>query len=126
MERKYNCQKYDVSEKNENDFIYNQTSYSIILEDKTQKNKNKVKSILHRFIFTNMENQTKYFAAKIKSESVKKVFKINSFLPPYINDTLSSDDITNFYNAVRLRSDLPFLERDDAGVSIDMGKEVCY
>ena len=126
LERKYNCQKYDVSEKNENDFIYQQTSYSIILEDKTQKNKNKVKSILHRFIFTNMENQKKYFGAKIKSDNVKKIYKINTFLPPCINDTLSSDDITNFYNAVRLRSDLPFLERDDAGVSIDMGKELCY
>ena len=32
--------------------------------------------------------------------------------------------MTNFFNIVRIRSDLPFLKRDDGGISIDFGENI--
>ena len=116
-------EKYDISEKNESDFIYKKSNPTI-LEDSTLKDKNKVKSTLYRLIFTNQESESKYFRATIKKRDLSNILRINCFLPQYIFDKIESHDMTNFYNIVRIRSDLPFLKRDDASISIDFKDDI--
>ena len=53
-----------------------------------------------------------------------KLLKLNTFLPEYIFDKIEGHDMTNFFNIVRIRSDLPFLKRDDGGISIDFGENI--
>jgi len=92
-----------------------------IIEDKTLKNRNKVKSTLVRFIFTNNTYSDKPFYAGItKKKDLSQIKKINCFIPPNIYDKIESNDMTNFYNVIRIRSDLPFIQRDDTIISIDL------
>ena len=125
MEKKRrNVDKFDISEKNENSFIYrvfNEEDLNIILEDKSLKNRNKVKSTLFRFIFTNKDGREKYYRASLnysKKFDVKK--KINFFIPNSIFAKIGPNDISNFYNIMRIRGDLPFLKRDDVNISIGL------
>ena len=126
LEKESNYEKYDISEKNENDFIYKRTQIPIILEDKSIKKRNKVIRTLHRFIFTNFEEEKKYFTAYIKSNKLKDIYKINSFFVSGVYDKIEPQDMVNFFNITRFRGDLPFLERDNGGVSIDMGDDMKF
>ena len=108
---------------NKDNFIYKK-NYPTILEDSTLKDKNKVKSTLYRLIFTNEESDRKYFRATIKKRDLDNILRINCFLPQYIFDKIESHDMTNFYNIVRIRSDLSFLKRDDGSISIDFNNEI--
>ena len=126
FERNNQVSKFDVSEVNENKFIYSlgsKKTKNIIIEDKSIKDKSKVKRLLFRFIFTSNENYKKYFNAKIsKSERMEDMEKLNCFIPPYIRAQIYSNDICNFFNIPRIRGDLPFLKRDDTIISIDFDK----
>ena len=116
--------KYDISEKNENSFIYrtsNDNETKIILEDKSLKNKNKVKSTLYRFIFTNRDGEEKCYRAQLdKSKKLDDKIKLNYFVPFLVFDKIGPNDISNFYNIMRIRGDLPFLKRDDIKISITL------
>ena len=124
LETKKSGQKYDISEKNENDFIYDKNPKQIILEDEKLKDRNKVKSTLYRFIFTNKDSRKKNFRAIIISKGITGLMKLNSFLPPYIFDKMEPNDNVNFYNVVRIKGDLPFLKRDDGSINIDFGENI--
>ena len=124
METQKSGQKYDISEKNENDFIYDKNEKPIILEDEKLKDRNKVKSTLYRFIFTNKDRRKKIFRAEISSKGITGLMKLNSFLPPNIFDKMEANDNVNFYNVVRIRGDLPFLKRDDGIISINFGENI--
>jgi hypothetical protein len=122
---KRNVDKYDVSEKNENSFIYRvfDDEMNIILEDKSLKDKNKVKSTLYRFIFTNKDGREKYYRAILKSKKIDDKIKANSFIPPMVFAKIGPNDISNFYNIMRIRGDLPFLKRGDANISISLSND---
>ena len=119
-----NLDKYDISEKNENSFIYSVFSNDTILEDKSLKDKNKVKNTLYRFIFVNKDPQEKSYRAHFKySEKIKNKPVLNFFIPTAIFSKIGSDDISNFYNVMRIKGDLPFLKRDDVIVSIGLSND---
>ena len=121
---KGNLDKYDISEKNENSFIYSVFSNDTILEDKSLKDKNKVKNTLYRFIFVNKDPQEKSYRAHFKySEKIKNKPILNFFIPTAIFSKIGSDDISNFYNVMRIKGDLPFLKRDDVIVSIGLSND---
>ena len=124
---KRNVDKYDVSEKNENSFIYrvfDDDEMNIIIEDKSLKDKNKVKSTLYRFIFTNKDGREKYYRAILKiSKKIDDKIKSNSFIPPMVFAKIGPNDISNFYNIMRIRGDLPFLKRGDASISISLSND---
>jgi hypothetical protein len=119
-----NLDKYDISEKNENTFIYSVFSNDTILEDKSLKDRNKVKNTLYRFIFVNKDPQVKSYRAHFKySEKIKNKPVLNFFIPTAIFSKIGSDDISNFYNVMRIKGDLPFLNRDDVIVSIGLSND---
>ena len=114
----YNIEKYDISERTENDFIYDKIQNPIILEDKTLKDKNNVKSTLYRFIFTNKDYEKKYFRAKLNHSENGDLSELNCFIPDFIYDKIEPSNIVNFFNIMRIRGDLPFIKRNDASISI--------
>ena len=126
LEKESHYEKYDISEKNENDFIYKLTQIPIILEDKSIKKRNKVIRTLFRFIFTNLDEHKKYFTANIKVNKIKEIYKINSLFLSGVYDKMEPQDMVNFFNVTRFRNDLPFLKREEGGVSIDMGEEMKF
>jgi len=118
--------KFDISEKNENSFIYSLGSKkfkNIIVEDKSKTDKSKVKIVLFRYIFTSNEDYKKIFRASIKnSNKSESLEKLNCFVPQFIYACINSNDICNFFNIQRIRGDLPFVKRDDINISIDFDK----
>ena len=57
-----NAEKVDISEQNENSYIYNKNlKRPIILEDQALNDRNKVKATLYRYIFTNLGVKKRYF-----------------------------------------------------------------
>ena len=119
--------KFDFSEKNENSFIYStlrNSSENIILENKSLKDKNKVKSTLVRFIFTNTRDSQQYYRAILKiSDKFEEKRKANCFTPLMMFAKIDENDISNFYNIVRIRGDLPFLKRNDISISIGLSSD---
>ena len=121
LEHRYNTiLKYDVSEKTENDFIYEKNPFPVIIEDKTLKDRNNVKSTLYRFFFTNKEYDRKYFRAKINHSGIDELPKLNCFIPDMIFDKIEPRNMVNFFNIMRIKGDLPFIKRTDASISIDL------
>lgn len=123
--------KYDVSSVTEDKIIYNilpKRESSIILEDESIKDRNKVKRVLFRFIFTNKSEYPKKFRATISiNNDLTKLTKNNCCLiPRFIFDKVKEENITNFNNVMRIRGDLPFVERDDSAVSIDITSEINF
>ena len=123
--------KYDVSSVTEDKIIYNilpKRESSIILEDESMKDRNKVKRVLFRFIFTNKSENPKKFRATISiNNDLTKLTKNNCCLiPRFIFDKVKEENITNFNNVMRIRGDLPFVERDDSAVSIDITSEINF
>ena len=123
--------KYDVSSVTEDKIIYNilpKRESSIILEDESIKDRNKVKRVLFRFIFTNKSENPKKFRATISiNNDLTKLTKNNCCLiPRFIFDKVKEENITNFNNVMRIRGDLPFVERDDSAVSIDITSEINF
>ena len=119
---KNNTRKFDVSEKNENSFIFNmfnQRTSVVILEDKSVRNKNKVKSTLLRFTFVNGGSSDKKFTASIKKQSSSNIIKINYFIPKEVNDKVEHRNMVNFSSTYRIRGDLPFLKKEDIAISIN-------
>ena len=123
LELKERTKKYDISEKNENSFIYSLFGNRIdayILEDKTIKNKNKVKVTLIRFIFANRGSNNKNFRATIKEvQAISKIESVNQFNPKLVADRVEGNNISNFHSIYRLRGDLPFIKDENIAVSID-------
>ena len=119
LENRKNANIIDISEKNENDFVYHKNINWVILEDKTIKDRNKVKSTLYRLVFLNQDYDTRNLKATISKPKSNKLIKLNCFLPNYVIDKIKSCGIINFFNIPRIRSDLPFLKRDDGNFSID-------
>ena len=119
---KNNTRKFDVSEKNENSFIFNmfnQRTSVVILEDKSVRNKNKVKSTLLRFTFVNGGPNDKKFTACIKKQTSSNIIKINYFIPKEVNDKVEHRNMVNFSSTYRIRGDLPFLKKEDIAISIN-------
>ena len=85
------------------------------------KDKNKVKSILYRFILSNRDSERKNFRVTIKKGEIDNILRLNCFLPKSVLDLVESNDNINFFNFLRIRNDLPFLKRNDVSISIDMG-----
>ena len=127
-ERTKNVQKFDISEVNENKFIYSlckKNKPTIILEDKSVKDRNKVIKTLFRFIFTNKDSNRKPLRASIKKSSqMKDLLKSIYFFPSYIYDQIESNNMVNFYNIIRTRGDLPFIQREDIIISIDLNEKI--
>ena len=113
----------DVSEKNENSFIYSLFGRSVrayILEDNSLKDKNKVKSTLIRFVFSKITSSDKKFQAEIRqTNSISRIEKINYFSPKKVLDTVEGNNISNFHSIYRLRGDLPFLKDENIGITIN-------
>ena len=115
--------KYDISEKNENSFIYSLFDKRIdayILEDKSIKNKNKVKITFIRFVFTNTSRNYKNFRAKIKeTKSISSIESVNYFNPKIVSDRVEGNNISYFHSIYRLREDLLFIKDENIGITID-------
>ena len=115
--------KCDVSQKNENSFIYDLFGRRVsayILEDKSLKNKNKVKSTFVRFIFLKTDSHSKNFKATIKRQnSMSKLIKLNFFSPNLIADRVEGNDNINFHSIYRIKGDLPFIKNESISITID-------
>ena len=126
LEEDKNAEKVDISEHDENSYIYDKNlRRPIILEDQTLKDRNKVKSTLYRYIFTNVSQKARYFRAEFKEDkdyTIDKLAKINYFIPPLIKDEVKGKNNVNFYNVARLKKNLPFIKRNDITISINFEK----
>ena len=112
LDEKENTIKYDASEKNENSIIYNvfkRKNNNIIFDDKGMKDKNNVKSVLFRFIFTNTAEKGKCFRAKFRKDPKN----LNAFIPHKIVDIAEKKSYQSFHNINRIRNDFPFFYRDN-------------
>ena len=123
LENRSNAEKFDISEKNENAFLY--TLYKkhhdiFILEDKEKKDRNNVKNLLTRYVFSFMKgDDKKHFNAKVKPQnSIKSQAKKNCFLIGKINDSVEPGQATGFWNMQRFRENLKFISKDDIIISI--------
>ena len=124
--RKPFIRKYDISSMTEGKIIYDilpEKESSIILEDKNIKDRNKVKRVLFRYIFTNKSNNTKFFKAEIRHSK----FNFNEIqqnncciVNKYIFFKVNGEDMTNFYNIMRIRGELPFMKRENINLQIDI------
>ena len=126
LEEEKNAEKVDISEHDENSYIYDKNlKRPIILEDQTLKDRNKVKSTLYRYIFTNVSQKSRYFRGEFKEDkdyTIDKLAKINYFIPPLIKDEVKGKNNVNFYNVSRLKKNLPFIKRNDITISINFEK----
>ena len=116
-------EKFDVSEKNENDFIYKlyKRHHDIfILEDKEIKDRNNVKNLLTRYIFSlSKGDEKKIFVATVKPQkSLKSQTKKNCYLMGKIHDSVEPRHVTCFWNLQRFKEDLKFVSKDDIIISI--------
>ena len=123
--------KYDISSVSEDKIIYNILSKkdsSIILEDKNIKDKNKVKRVLFRYIFTNKFEKKKDFRAVTSAKAILTDLQKNNccLIPNFTFDTVKSENIVNFYNVMRIRGELPFMERDNTTVSVDITSDLNF
>ena len=123
LDKKDSTVKHDVSEENENSFIYDlfgRTVVTHILDDKSLKNKNKVKSTFIRFIFVKTDSKGKNFNAIItKNKRLKKLINLNFFTPKLISDRVEGNDLVNFHSIYRFRENLPFIKSDNMAITID-------
>ena len=123
IDRKDSTKKYDISKKNENSFIYSLFGPRVktfVLEDKSLKDKNKVKTTLIRFIFVNTERNTRNFSAKIcRQKSLLDIVSLNFFSPDYVSDRVEDENITNFHSIYRIRGELPFLKNENLAITIN-------
>ena len=129
--RRIDIRKYDISSLTEEKIIYGilpKKESIVILEDNNIKDKNKVKRVLFRYIFTNTEEEKKDFRATIFSKIPEhSVQKFNSCLMTrFIFDRINGEDMTNFYNLMRIRGELPFIERDNVAISVDLTDEISF
>ena len=123
-----NVEKYDVSEKNENSFLYKiyKGKDTFILEDKKVKNKNKVKLTLSRFIFSNKEDRYRNFNAEVKKQKSIKVQTLkNCFIASdnKIRDKVDSKQMKCFLNLQRFRENMTFPTKEDIVISIGFSGE---
>ena len=44
----------------------------------------------------------------------------------FIFDRINGEDMTNFYNLMRIRGELPFIERDNVAISVDLTDEISF
>ena len=129
--RRIDIRKYDISSLTEEKIIYGilpKKESIIILEDNNIKDKNKVKRVLFRYIFTNTAEEKKDFRASVFSRIPEhSVQKFNSCLMTrFIFDRINGEDMTNFYNLMRIRGELPFIERDNVAISVDLTDEISF
>ena len=123
LDKKENVEKYDILEKSENDFIYNiynNEDSIFILEDKEKKDRNNVKNLLIRYIFSYEKgNDKKNFNANIRTQnSLKSQIKNNCFIMNKVNDSIEPCHIACFLNLQRFKDELKFVSSDDIIVSI--------
>ena len=123
LDKKENVEKYDILEKSENDFIYNiynNEDSIFILEDKEKKDRNNVKNLLIRYIFSYEKgNDKKNFNANIRTQnSLKSQIKNNCFIMNKVNDSIEPCHITCFLNLQRFKDELKFVSSGDIIVSI--------
>ena len=129
--RRIDIRKYDISSSTEEKIIYGvlpKKESIVILEDNNIKDKNKVKRVLFRYIFTNTAEEKKDFRATVFSKIPEhSVQKFNSCLMTrFIFDRINGEDMTNFYNLMRIRGELPFIERDNVAISVDLTDEISF
>ena len=123
LDKKENVEKYDILEKSENDFIYNiynNEDSIFILEDKEKKDRNNVKNLLIRYIFSYEKgNDKKNFNANIRTQnSLKSQTKNNCFIMNKVNDSIEPCHITCFLNLQRFKDELKFVSSSDIIVRI--------
>ena len=116
--------KYDISEITEDSIIYNiyrdGEIHNYIIEDKSIKDKRKVKNTLVRFVFTSKNTEPKFFSANINNYITKNEIKLNCFCPELIKDYVERNSITNFLNLQRLRAELDFIQKNEITVSLSI------
>ena len=122
--------EYDIEETTENDFIYqilkSKNSLNII-ENKSMQDKNKVKSVLFRYIFTNISDDIKKYRAKITTTDLTPIKRSNCCpIQRFIFDKVEETNITNFHNIYRIRGELPFISRNNNSVSIDITNKYSF
>ena len=123
--------KFDISSITEDKIIYNilpSRESSLILEDKTIKDRNKVKRVLFRYIFTNnFRDPKKFRVTTTEKGTFTKIQKSNCCVfTKFIFDEVKEKDITNFYNVMRIRGELPFMERDNFILNIDITDSIYF
>ena len=125
-------QKYNTSSsKSEENYIYSilpSRQSVIILENDSIKDKNKVKRVLFRYILTNTKYNPKSFKATISiKNSLTQIQKNNScVIPEFIFDKMKGQNMSNFYNVYRIRGELPFIERDNSTINIELGEDINF
>ncbi len=122
LEERASAVKYDVSEKNENSFIYriyNEEKDIFILEDKSKKDKNNVRCLVCRYIFANSDPRKKIFHATIKKQrDLKSQTKKNCLIMDEVKDNVLPHQNTCFMILQRFRDNLEFIKKDDIVISI--------
>ena len=122
LEERASAVKYDVSEKNENSFIYriyNEEKDIFILEDKSKKDKNNVRCLVCRYIFANSDPRKKIFHATIKKQrDLKSQTKKNCLIVDEVKDNVLPHQNTCFMILQRFRDNLEFIKKDDIVISI--------
>ena len=123
--------KFDVSSETEENFIYGilpKGQSTVILEDNSIKDKNKVKRVLFRYILTNKSKREKSFRAVVSVKNSLSQLKRNNscYVPEFIFDNVGSQNITNFYNVMRIRGEFPFMERDKSTINIDLDDSINF
>jgi len=123
--------KFDVSSETEENFIYGilpKGQSTVILEDNSIKDKNKVKRVLFRYILTNKSKREKSFRAVVSVKNSLSHLKRNNscYIPEFIFDNVGSQNITNFYNVMRIRGEFPFMERDKSTINIDLDDSINF
>ena len=125
-------QKYNTSSsKSEENYIYSilpSRQSVIILENDSIKDKNKVKRVLFRYILTNTKYNPKSFKATISiKNSLTQIQKNNScVIPEFIFDKMKGQNMSNFYNVYRIRGELPFIERDNSTINIELSEDINF
>ena len=78
-------------------------------------------------------NQNKFekkkdFRAVTSAKAILSDLQKNNccLIPNFTFDTVKSENIVNFYNVMRIRGELPFMERDNTTVSVDITSDLNF
>ena len=110
-----------------NDFLkeisrkYLYTQNNLIIKDKSYTNKtSKAISSLIRFNMLNYTSQQNSMNIQITQKDIPDDVKPNYYHCLQFWDFLKADDTSNFLNINRIRTDLPFLKKNQIGININI------
>ena len=93
-----------------------------IIEDSNIKDTNNVKSSLIRFYILSFQGMLNLLKIKVSEKDLPDEVKFNYYYPNYYLDSVEANNMSNFMNVNRVRSDLPFLKSNYIGINIDCKK----